>query len=55
LPSPARFPGGFDSISKDYPLSELKILENNYVSKTPEEVEEEKNELASELDSLITK
>ena len=55
LPSPARFPGGFDSISKDYPLSELKILENNYVSKTPEEVEEEKNELASELDSLIIK
>jgi hypothetical protein len=55
LPSPIKYPGGFDSISKDYPLSELKILENNYVSKTPEEVEEEKNELASELDSLITK
>ena len=55
LPSPARFPGGFDSISKDYPLSELKILKKNYVSKTPEEVEDEKSELASELDSLITK
>ena len=32
-----------------------KILENNYVSKTPEEVEEGKNGLASELDSLIIK
>jgi hypothetical protein len=55
LPSPAKFPGGFNAVSKDYPLSELKILEKNYFSKTPEEVEEGKNELTSELDSLITK
>ena len=50
-----KFPGGFNAVSKDYPLSELKILTKNYVSKTSEEVEDEKSGLASELDSLIIK
>jgi hypothetical protein len=61
LPSPARFPGGFDTVSEDYPLVEIKILKGEVAktisskTQTQEKVEDKKDELVSELDSLIIK
>jgi hypothetical protein len=61
LPSPAKFPGGFDTVSEDYPLVEIKILKGEVAktisskTQTQEKVEDKKDELVSELDSLIIK
>tara|TARA_B110000037_G_C16919694_1_gene423833 strand:- start:70 stop:804 length:735 start_codon:yes stop_codon:yes gene_type:complete len=65
LPSPARFPGGFDSISEDYPLRDVKILEKNYTAivassknseaQTEEEIEAEIAAFEAELDAMIVK
>ena len=62
LPSPVRHPGGYDTISEDYPLSELKILKKNYAAKmassktqTQEEVEAEIAAFEAELDAMIVK
>jgi hypothetical protein len=33
LPSPARFPGGFETVSEDYPLVEIKILKGEAAKK----------------------
>ena len=65
LPSPAKFPGGFDSISEDYPLRDVKILEKNYTAivassknseaQTEEEIEAEIAAFEAELDAMIVK